>query len=150
MEEQVEKDIERERYSDGCSKRCRKKDGGSSWDCETGKQRRNKGKQTAAILTGKVSRSFLSLSFYYTEGTLWGRFGKAFFIFSNVIRIKIVKVVIVYCFLEKMANPGLFFVYFRSFSNKQYNFTTNQCEQMSIQFTALGFEPTTSNMSNLP
>ena len=47
-------------------------------------------------------------------------------------------------FLKKWAIPGLFFVYFWSFSHKhEYNFTTNQCEKMSIQYTTLGFEPTT-------
>ena len=34
---------------------------------------------------------------------------------------------------------GLFLV----FSNKKYNFTTNQCEIMYIQYTAQGFEPAT-------
>ena len=44
----------------------------------------------------------------------------------------------------KWAIPGLFFVYFRSFqANKQYSFSTNQCEKMSIQYPVLGFEPAT-------
>ena len=50
-------------------------------------------------------------------------------------------------FILKMGHPRPLFVYFRSFSNKlQYNFTTNLCEKMSIQYTALGFEPTTLRM----
>ena len=47
----------------------------------------------------------------------------------------------------KKSNPGLFFVYFQSFSNKhQYNFyNKSMCKnvQMSIQYIAPGFEPTT-------
>ena len=49
-------------------------------------------------------------------------------------------------FKKKWANPGFFFVYFRSFSNKHYyNFLQqiNVKNVMSIQYTALGFEPTT-------
>ena len=34
-------------------------------------------------------------------------------------------------FLKKWANPGLFFVYFRSFKTNNTIFTTNQCEKMS-------------------
>ena len=42
------------------------------------------------------------------------------------------------------ANPDLFFVYFWSFQTKSLQFfTTNQCEKMSVQYTALGFKPTT-------
>ena len=53
-----------------------------------------------------------------------------------------------YCFfLKKWANPGLFFVYFRSFQTNNTILTTNQCENdMSIQYTAPGFEPKTSRM----
>ena len=41
-------------------------------------------------------------------------------------------------------------VYFRSFSSKhQNNFTTNQCEIMSVQYTGLGFEPATFRTSLL-
>ena len=39
--------------------------------------------------------------------------------------------------------PSLFFIYFWSFQTQIAFFTTNQCEKMSIQYTALGFEPTT-------
>ena len=42
-------------------------------------------------------------------------------------------------FFKKWANPGLFFVYFRSFQINNTIFTTNQCEKMSIQYPALGF-----------
>ena len=34
-------------------------------------------------------------------------------------------------FLKKWSEPALFFVYFQSFSNKQYFFATNQCEKRS-------------------
>ena len=44
----------------------------------------------------------------------------------------------------KWANPGLFFIYFWSFQTNNTNFTTNKSEKMSIQYTAPGFEPTTS------
>ena len=46
----------------------------------------------------------------------------------------------------KWANHGLFFVYFRSSSNKQYIFLQqiNVKNVMSIQYTELGFKPTTS------
>ena len=47
-------------------------------------------------------------------------------------------------FLKKVPTPGLFFVYFWSFQTNSTSFTTNQCEKLSIQYTALGFEPTTS------
>ena len=53
----------------------------------------------------------------------------------------------VHLFLKKWANPGLFFVYVRSLQ-KNAIFKANQCEkinQMSIQFTAPGFEPTTEH-----
>ena len=54
------------------------------------------------------------------------------------------KLFILVTFFKKWAIPGLFFVYFRSYSNKhQYNFTRNEREIMSIQYTAFGFEPTT-------
>ena len=46
-------------------------------------------------------------------------------------------------FFKKWANPGLFFVYFWSFQTNITIFTTNICEKMSIQYTVLGFEPTT-------
>ena len=49
-------------------------------------------------------------------------------------------------FLKKRANPGLFFVYFRSFSNKHYYNFYNRLmwkNVMSIQYMAPGFEPTT-------
>ena len=46
-------------------------------------------------------------------------------------------------FFKKWANPGLFFVYFRSFQINNAIFTTNQCEKMSLQYTALGFQPAT-------
>ena len=51
---------------------------------------------------------------------------------------------------KKWANPGLFVIYFRSFQTnitnflqKKQIFTTNICEKISIQYTVLGFEPTT-------
>ena len=44
-------------------------------------------------------------------------------------------------FFFKWANLGLFFVYFRSFQTNITIFTI--CEKMSIQYTVLGFEPTT-------
>ena len=45
--------------------------------------------------------------------------------------------------LKRWANPGLFYHLFSVFSNKHhYNFTTNVCEKMSIQYTVPGFEPT--------
>ena len=47
------------------------------------------------------------------------------------------------CFLIKWANPGLFFVYFRSFQTNITIFKTNICEKMSIQYSVLGFEPIT-------
>ena len=54
------------------------------------------------------------------------------------------KAFILVTFFKKWAIPGLFFVYFWSYSNKhQYNFTRNEREIMSIQYTAFGFEPTT-------
>ena len=34
-----------------------------------------------------------------------------------------------YCFFKKWANPGLFFIYFRSFQTNNTTFTTNQCEK---------------------
>ena len=34
-------------------------------------------------------------------------------------------------FLKKWANPGHFFIYFRSFQTNITIFTTNQCEKMS-------------------
>ena len=40
-------------------------------------------------------------------------------------------------FLKKWANPGLFFI----FQANNTIFSTNQCEKMSIQYTAPGFEP---------
>ena len=48
---------------------------------------------------------------------------------------------------KKWSNPGLFFIYFRSFSNKhQYNFYNKSMWKNvnSIQYTVPGFEPTTS------
>ena len=44
----------------------------------------------------------------------------------------------------KWANLGLFFIYFLSFQTNNTIFTTNQCETMSIQYMALGFEPRAS------
>ena len=51
-------------------------------------------------------------------------------------------------FKKKWANPGLFFVYFRSFSNKQYNFLQqiNVKNVMSIQYPVPRFEPTSFRM----
>ena len=49
-------------------------------------------------------------------------------------------------FLKKWTNPGLFFVYFRSFQTNIKMFTTNICEKISIQYTVPGFEPTTFGM----
>ena len=48
-------------------------------------------------------------------------------------------------FFVKWAIPGLFFVYFRSFSNKQNNFYNKSMWKnvKSIQYLAPGFEPTT-------
>ena len=41
--------------------------------------------------------------------------------------------------------PGLFWTYFRSFSQSNITiFTTIKCEEMSIQYPVQGFEPTTS------
>ena len=36
------------------------------------------------------------------------------------------------------------------FSNKHYNFKTNKCEKMSIQYTVLGFEPITLQHESSP
>ena len=49
-------------------------------------------------------------------------------------------------FFKKRANPGLFFVSFRFFSvfSNQTIHILQQCEKMSIVYTAPGFEPTTS------
>ena len=54
-----------------------------------------------------------------------------------------------FLFFAKWANPGLFFVYFRSFlKKKQYNFYNKSMLkmsiQMSIQYLMPGFEPTSS------
>ena len=46
-------------------------------------------------------------------------------------------------FLIKWAIPGLFFVYFHPIKQTFLIFTTIKCETMSIQYTVLGFEPTT-------
>ena len=47
-------------------------------------------------------------------------------------------------FFKKMGQPRPLFRLFLVFSNKHhYNFTTNICEKMSIQYTGPGFEPTT-------
>ena len=47
-------------------------------------------------------------------------------------------------FLKKWDNPGLFFISFWSFQTNIITiFTTNQCEQISIQYAAPGYEPTT-------
>ena len=43
----------------------------------------------------------------------------------------------------KWAFPGLFLIYFRLLQTKIRNFTTIKYEKMSIQYTVLGFEPTT-------
>ena len=51
---------------------------------------------------------------------------------------------LMFFFKKKWANPGLFFLYFRSFKRNIVTiFTTNICEKMSIQYTVLGFDPTT-------
>ena len=43
-----------------------------------------------------------------------------------------------------MGHPRPLFRLFSVFSNKdQYNFTTNKCEKMSMQYTALEFKPMT-------
>ena len=44
-------------------------------------------------------------------------------------------------FFKNWTNPGLFFVYFRSFQTNNTIFTTNECEKnvMSIQYPAPGF-----------
>ena len=44
-----------------------------------------------------------------------------------------------------MGNPGLFFIYFRSFQTYGTIFTTNQSEKMSIQYMVPGFEPFNMN-----
>ena len=44
--------------------------------------------------------------------------------------------------VKKWANSGLFFVYFWSFQTSNTIFTTNECEKMSIQYMAPGFELT--------
>ena len=44
----------------------------------------------------------------------------------------------------KMGQPRPLFRLFSVLSNNQYNFYNNQCEKMFIQYTAPGFEPTTS------
>ena len=46
--------------------------------------------------------------------------------------------------LFKMGQPRPLFRLFLVLSNNQYNFYNNQCEKMFIQYTAPGFEPTTS------
>ena len=46
----------------------------------------------------------------------------------------------------KWANPGLFFVYFRYFQTNNTIFAANHREKMSIQYTAPGFKPTTSQI----
>ena len=45
---------------------------------------------------------------------------------------------------KKWTNPGLFFVCFCLYQTNNTIFTTNICEKMTIQYTAMGFEPTTS------
>ena len=51
-----------------------------------------------------------------------------------------------YFFLKKGPTPASFLFLFSVFSNKQYNYHTNQCKKnvMSIQYMAQGIEPTTS------
>ena len=51
-------------------------------------------------------------------------------------------------FFIKWANPGLFFVYFRSFQTNNTIFYNKSMWKnvMSIQYTAPGFEPTTFGM----
>ena len=44
-------------------------------------------------------------------------------------------------FFKKMGQTHPLFRLFSVFSNKHYNFTTNICEKMSIQYTEPGFEP---------
>ena len=46
--------------------------------------------------------------------------------------------------LLKMGQPRPIFRLFSVFSNKQYIFYNKLLLKMSIQYTALGFEPTTS------
>ena len=45
-------------------------------------------------------------------------------------------------FFKKMGQPGLFFVYFRSFSNK-HQYILQQINVKKCPSMALGFEPTT-------
>ena len=50
-------------------------------------------------------------------------------------------------FFIKWANPGLFFVYFRSFKQTLFFYNKSMWKNvMSIQYTAPGFEPTTFGM----
>ena len=42
-----------------------------------------------------------------------------------------------------MGQPRALFVYFWSFQTNNIIFTTNHCEKLSIQYTELGFKPTT-------
>ena len=46
-------------------------------------------------------------------------------------------------FFKKWSSPGLFCVYFHPFqtNNTIFLVTTNQCDKMSIQYKAPGFEP---------
>ena len=52
---------------------------------------------------------------------------------------------------KKWANSGLFFVYFRSFSNKHhYNFTTNICEKCPSSIRCRDSNPRPSECESLP
>ena len=46
-------------------------------------------------------------------------------------------------FIYVMRHPRPLFHLFSTFQTNSTTFTTNQCEKMSIQYTVLGFEPTT-------
>ena len=52
-------------------------------------------------------------------------------------------IVLVPLFFFKMGQPRPLFHLFSSFQTHITIFTTNKCEKMSIQYTVLGFEPTT-------
>ena len=53
-------------------------------------------------------------------------------------------------FFKKWSNLGLFFIYFRYFQTNNTIFTTNQCAKMSIQYTALGFDPQPFELESSP
>ena len=67
-------------------------------------------------------------------------------LYEAVAALFIAQVTVIILF-KKWDNPGLFFVYFWSFqSNIITIFTTNICGKMCLQYTVLGFEPTTFGM----